>query len=136
MSIYESKYEYRRLWGNPYHLYSCVGAIGAVHLHITDHGDEHAEKYGERYSGGIEGHWRYAIANRPPDHALCPFLNAPCWHDGSSLQATETWIPLWRACQGDPDAMFDRLENAATEILEGRQLFLGQLMELVTGCET
>ena len=91
------KYELTFLGGKPRHTYSVVGAPGGVHLHITDYGDEWVEEYGYRYSGGIEIHYRQPpeyMRDDAPSHDNCWLLNAPCWHDGSSLQVTEYWAPL------------------------------------------
>lgn len=107
---YICKYEYSRRFGDAYHVWSVVGALGAVHLHITDQGKDN--KIG-RYYGGIEVHRRQSPDGRAPDHELCPFLHGPSWHDGSSLAATEIWIPFWIARRDEHDAMFAKLEIEA-----------------------
>ena len=116
-SDYRFKYEYTRRFGQGEHTWSAVGAKGAVHLHVTDYGQDHDTRYmPDRYSGGIEIHYRYPpeyMAKKAPDHDRCCLLNAPCWHDGSSLQASERWIPHWQEFQGAPDEhdrMFALLE--------------------------
>ena len=112
---YRCEYKYCRLFGQPRHIWALVGAHGGLHLHITDYGEKHEEEYGYRYQGGIEVHWRHppSGANRPPDNDECWLLKCPCWHDGSSLQATETWIPIWLSCKDDHDHMFAMLANEA-----------------------
>lgn len=115
MPKYRSKYEYSCPFGRPRHVWSSVGAQGAMHLHISDCGEEHERKYGERYSGGIEIHYRTPPSNRAPDHDQCWLLKGPCWHDGSSLAATEHWIPLWLASPEDHDRMFHLLEAELEE---------------------
>jgi DNA-directed RNA polymerase beta' subunit len=114
---YELKYEYQYLL-YPVHTFSAVGAIGGVHLHITDLGKKYKEKYGHQYSGGIEGHWRYPISNRPPSQKHCWLLGAPCWRDGSSL-AAETWIHIWLS--NNTDNILKMLEVEADKILTSRE---------------
>ncbi|KKM93449.1 hypothetical protein LCGC14_1208210, partial [marine sediment metagenome] len=35
----------------------------------------------------------------------------PCWHDGTSLYASEVFVPLWKANPHDHKGMFQRLER-------------------------
>lgn len=110
MAHYRCEYTYSRSFSQPQHIWQCVGAKGAIHLHITDYG----EKYGERYSGGIEIHYRTPpdyMASDAPSHDECRILKCPCWHDGSSLQASEIWIPFWLENMHDHEGMFRMLER-------------------------
>jgi len=94
----------------PRHIWSVAGERGGIHVSIWA-----TDIRPSGYIGGIEIHWR----NRPdwmdrsePDHEHCWLLNGPCWHDGSSLQATEYWIPLWLSVRGqehEHQTMFDYL---------------------------
>lgn len=109
---YRCKYEFTLRFGKPFHLWSLLGARGGLHLHITDNGEEHAREYGERYHGGIEIHYRTPpdyMQDTPPTSDECWLLHAPCWHDGSSLQASERWIPMWLTNQHDHEYMFRML---------------------------
>lgn len=111
---YRSKYEYSVNCGQPFHQWSVIGADGGLHLNIRDLGTEHEKKYRQRYSGGLEIHWRRPpdhMRDEPPSYDECWLLKCPCWTDGSSLQASEFWIPEWLAFQGDQDAMFELLES-------------------------
>lgn len=106
MSKYRCTYEYTVRHGWPFHVWTLVGARGGIHLHISDRGEK--DEYG-RYSGGIEIHHRSPpeyMQDQPPSHDECHVLKAPCWHDGSSLQASERWIPAWLADPHDHDRMF------------------------------
>ncbi len=106
---WRAKYEYQVQFGNPVHTWSIVGPASGLHLYITDQGKEYAEKYGDRYSGGIETHYRSPpayMADDAPSHDNCWLLCCPCWHDGSSLQVTEFWIPFWQSNPNDHDRMF------------------------------
>ncbi len=111
---YRCKYTYEQSRGRPLHRWSAVGARGAMHLYIRDTGPQFDQRHAERYTGGIETHWRSPpdyMQDEPPTHDLCWLLCCPCWHDGSSLQATEFWIPRWLDAPHDHDAMFALLES-------------------------
>lgn len=78
------------------------GELGGVHFWCEPTLEFAQKHYGERYMGGVETHWR----NKPgwalrdtPDREDCWLLNGPCWHDGSSLYATEFAIPAWERCK-------------------------------------
>ena len=110
---YECEYKYTNRF-YPEHMWKVVSARMGIHLHITDLGEKNTAM---RYSGGIECHWR-----SPPDHMKdevphknCWVLGGVCWHDGSSMQATEHWIPLWLLAPNDHDEMFRLLQNALEE---------------------
>ncbi len=108
METYRCKYEYSRRHGNPFHVWSLIGAHGGLHLHIGEFAED----------SGIEVHYRTPpdyMENQPPSDDHCWLLKTPCWHDGSSLQATEVWIPLWKSLNGDHDAMFDALRQEAAQ---------------------
>lgn len=68
-----------------------------------------SDKANDAY-GGIEMHSAKPTSNRPPDHGRCPALSMrPCWHDGSSLQAEEQWLPIWMSDPNDHALVFSRL---------------------------
>jgi len=120
MERYRCTYEYTTRLGYAYHVWTLVGAKGGLHLHINDRGKD--DKYG-RYSGGIEIHYRTPpeyMSNQPPSQD-CHVLKAPCWHDGSSLQATERWIPIWQSHPHDHDAMFRSLSVEADHHFAGQK---------------
>ena len=109
-SKYDCEYRYSVRNGNVYHTWIVIGSKGALHLHITDLMGV------ARYSAGIEVHYRTLpdyMAHEPPSHKHCDILGAPCWHDGSSLAAEETWIPRWLAAPHDHDGMFAALREEA-----------------------
>ena len=108
MPKYRCKYEYNREFGQPSHLWSVVGELGAMHLSIRAY--ELDKK--TNWCGGLEIHYRHApdyMRGDAPSHECCWLLEGPCWHDGSSLQAEEVWIPLWKAAPHDHDRMFELL---------------------------
>lgn len=108
---YRCKYEYRNEFGNPKHVWTCIGRYGAMHFHVTDMGEKWAQEHGrdERFSGGLEIHYRTPpdyMAEQAPSQDKCWLIGCPCWHDGTSLYAHETLIPMWRAAPDDHERMF------------------------------
>lgn len=97
---------------NPSHMWVVEGRHVVVHLRIKDFGEREGGDINDRYLGGIEYHYRQPpdyMAKYPPSHKTCSFTGANCWHDGSSLQASEQWIPLWRMAPNDHEGMFRAL---------------------------
>lgn len=104
------KYEFSAGHGYPRHVWTCVGRHGAVHFHVTDMGDEWEKQGHERYSGGLEVHYRSPpdyMADNAPSQDKCWLLGCPCWHDGTSLYASETLVPMWRVAPDDHKRMFE-----------------------------
>jgi hypothetical protein len=115
---YTSRYVYQMRFLRPEHSWELVGRCGGLHLHIQDSGDEHAAKYGDRYSGGLEIHYRQPpdfMRDNAPSHSPCWLLHCPCWHDGTSLYVSERIIPMWNGGRMTPDEMFRFLEREADE---------------------
>ena len=114
---YTCKYEYKRdIYDVPLHTWSVVGKPGGIHLHIRESG-----KPDHPYFGGLEVHYRQPpdyMKDKPPSQEHCWLLDAPCWHDGSSLQAEEIWIPLWRTMPNDHDRMLACLTQRWREAFE------------------
>jgi hypothetical protein len=107
MSRFTCKYEYTHRFGKPNHCWTVVGRHGAKHLHISPDAD-----YGD--TGGIETHYREPpdyMADDAPSHDQCWLLKAPCWHDGSSMHATEFFIPMWKSAPHDHEGMFRLLQR-------------------------
>jgi hypothetical protein len=73
-----------------------VGEHGAIDFHCSHADSEFACKYGR--TGGIEYHHRAPASYMRSDyscvHDHCWILDGKCWHDGTSLWASEHWIPL------------------------------------------
>lgn len=115
---YRWRYEMCSHYGYTDHTWYLVGARGGVHLHISDRGEDAARTYG-RYSGGVECHYRTApshMKNRPPSHDECNVLKAPCWHDGSSLLCSDTFIPAFEH-GASHNTMFGLLVGVANDWL-------------------
>lgn len=107
------KYKWEKPFGNAKHQWSFVGPFGGVHFHVSEN-----RQYGD--SAGLEFHHNRAChyrADEAPDHPTCWLTGEPCWHDGTSLHATETLWPIISAMlkSGDHDAIFRVLEREADE---------------------
>ena len=69
---------------------------------ILEMGDEiktYMKEHASEPSGGLEAHYRippHYMEDQAPSHARCHAIDAPCWHDGTSLYASEVLIPQWR----------------------------------------
>jgi hypothetical protein len=109
------RYQYRLHWrfSKWEHSFELVGSRGGGHLHLSENTPEFCQTYGTtRYSGGIEAHYRTApdyMADTPPSHDECWLIKANCWHDGSSLQVTEEFGPMFERRPTDYAGMFDAL---------------------------
>lgn len=113
---FKCKYSYEQeTWGSATHIYSLVGGQGAVHFWVREFQKDKGE-IGQ--SGGVEIHRRRPQDNSkhdPPSHNQCWLLNAPCWHDGSSLLGEE-WIRRWKIDPHDHNMLFCRLEGMYKEV--------------------
>lgn len=90
------RYQYRLSlrYGSWAHSYELVGRHGALHLHINDMGEKHAD----RYSAGLEIHYRSPpeyMDDKPPTHDECWLMKCPCWHDGTTLYAETHFLPMF-----------------------------------------
>jgi hypothetical protein len=115
MSKFRAKYEYRPNHGHPEHVWTVIGRLGAMHFHVTDMGEQWIIEHPsyERYSGGLEIHYRSPpdyMRDDAPSQDKCWLIGCPCWHDGTSLYASETLIPYWLVEPHDHQRMFHRLE--------------------------
>ena len=108
------EYKLTEHFGSWQHSWLIVGRYGAVNLHITERMQNPALAELPRFSGGIEIHYRAPpdyMSDQPPSQERCWAFEhgSPCWHDGSSLQAEERYIPLWRTDPHNHERMFDLL---------------------------
>ena len=98
-------------WGSENHMWELRGPNGGVHFHVNV---QHDAKYPP--TAGLEIH-RCAPADyqtgSAPHHINCPVTGGRCWHDGTSLYATETLWPMFAddlKC-GDHKSIFLGLEH-------------------------
>ncbi len=121
---YRHKYEMFFRYGHLTHVWSVEIAAGAVHLYISDYGEKREKHFVDRYSGGVQYHWRYPPEHRPnaaPQHHDCPYTHGVCWHDGTSTYATEHYIPMIEHMPIDSvhEMVFRSLERDAERTLIG-----------------
>lgn len=115
-------------WSKPFlsvrHNWEVVGPDGAVHFHVSM-----TEKYAP--SCGLEFHhtreaWRRLYGRKEAaHHRECSVLGEPCWHDGTSLYASERIWPLVQPLlrHGEHEEVFRILEHEYDSHFErGREL--------------
>lgn len=105
------EYTYQTLFGSAKHYWQIVGPVGAVHFHASVSIDRKYET-----SCGLEFHHSARAGmykTEAPHHLSCPVLGEPCWHDGTSLYATESlWPTIERWLKtGDHESVFRLLER-------------------------
>ena len=99
--------------------YAVIGPLGAIQFHHWI-GDDPMS----RDLAGLETH--YAAASKPDylgegsHHDICWLLEAPCWHDGTSLWAMEYWLPMFR--EVGEEWLWNRLERQYREIFESNHI--------------
>lgn len=102
-------YKWSKPFGSVQHHWELVGPEGGIHFHVSMYKENDP-------SAGLEFHHAARSGYRcdeAPDHINCPLIGEPCWHDGTSLYASECVWPMVKqmlAC-GDHDAVFRLLEN-------------------------
>lgn len=107
------KYTWSKPFGNARHWWELVGPLGAVHFHVSVN-----DKYGD--SCGLEFHHTEACGwhtDEAPHHINCPLTGGRCWHDGTSLYASEHLWPRVKDLLGlgNHEAIFRILEQEADE---------------------
>lgn len=95
--------------------YVVIGEEGAIHFHLMESSEDSRKAFGERYWGGVEIHSKkqmYEFSEKPTSDN-CWILGCQCWSDGSSLMASERYIPEWEFCQriGDFESLWLSLEH-------------------------
>lgn len=95
-----------------------VGTEGAVDFHVS-HAIAQFAYLGR--TGGIEEHHRSRVPymDEKPSHDNCWILNGPCWHDGSSLYASEVLIPIFES--GGESAIWIALRGEYISRFRSRQ---------------
>lgn len=103
------KYTYSKPFMSPAHRWEVVGPDGGIHFHVSI-------TPGYEPSCGLEFHHAARAKFRcdeAPDHTNCPLIGEPCWHDGTSLYASESIWPMVEPMLrgGDHEAVFRLLER-------------------------
>lgn len=110
------KYTWEHPFSSTRHSWSLVGPIGGVSLHVSIMDDD--AKFPDP-TCGLEFHHShrageiYPVNQEAPHHTPCWLIGEPCWHDGTSLYASET---IWPEVQcylrtGNHDQVFKVLER-------------------------
>lgn len=104
------KYGWSKPFGSPRHQWSFLGPVGGVHFTASYFKD------GEPPACGLEFHHTRAAGLYPdeaPHHTKCWLTGEPCWHDGTSLYASETLWPMIEPIlrSGDHETIFRFLEQ-------------------------
>jgi hypothetical protein len=89
MKFTNHKYTWQRPFTSTRHNWEVVGPKGAVHFHASINDDD---KYDPIC--GMEFHYceppEY-MKNHAPSHVDCKLTGGRCWHDGTSLYASQLW---------------------------------------------
>lgn len=109
------KYTWTKTFGSPRHNWEVVGPNGAVNFHVTTH-DQHEP------TAGLEFH--SLSGDGAPDHRDCPLTGGRCWHDGTSLYATEQlWPEISMMLRiRDHEAVFRVLEREYARYFSGEKV--------------
>ena len=102
-------YQWSKPFTNVRHEWSVIGAKAAIQFHVSIN-----ERYGD--TAGLEIHYFEAPAymrDRAPSQMKCVLTGSRCWHDGTSLYATETLWPIIQPMlrSGDHETIFHVLES-------------------------
>ena len=114
---YKYRYEKTLFCGYWSHTWILVGEHGGMHLNIRGYKSDKSIEY----SAGLETHYRKPpeyMKGKPPSHDECFILKTPCWHDGTSLYASEKYVPLFRN-KVDDEIIFASMAMDADRNLEG-----------------
>ena len=104
------KYSWSMPWTSVRHNWEFVGPNGALHFHVSI-----MEEQGYDPACGLEFH--HLKGTGAPDHIDCPLTGGRCWHDGTSLYASETVWPFVKEYlkSGDHKMIFKYLEELYME---------------------
>lgn len=103
------KYVWTKPFTFPRHEWSLVGRYAAISFHVQP-----STEYGD--TAGLEIHYfdppEY-MKEYPPSHIDCPYTGGRCWHDGTSLYASETLWPMIQPMlrSGDHETIFNVLDG-------------------------
>ena len=92
MKFRHHKYTWTKPFGSVQHHWELLGPNGGIHFHFT-------ETESDSPRAGLEFHHTRSANMKndvAPDHINCFLTGEPCWHDGTSLYATEDLLPQIR----------------------------------------
>ena len=97
-------------WSKPFttvrHQWELIGPNGGIHFHASG-------PHQGNWACGLEIHRSTPNGTDAPSQMKCWLLNAPCWHDGTSLYAEETLWPMIEVYlrTGEHETIFRFLER-------------------------
>lgn len=103
----------KKFWSPDGRIEWCVtGEYGSLSFWAIAVRPESITSFGETHYGGVESH--YNEKSKPsykgePDRHDCAQNGGKCWHDGTSLWASEYWIP--RVMPLGDEHIFSTLES-------------------------
>lgn len=105
MKFRHQKYTWSRPFLTIQHRWEMVGPNGAIHFTASVYEKE------DNATCGLEFH--HHSGEGAPHHLNCPLTGGRCWHDGTSLHATENLWPLIKGylSDGSHDIVFSLLER-------------------------
>lgn len=108
MKYRHEKYTWEKPFGSVRHMWQLIGPKGGIHFAVS---------LTPEYSPacGLEIHSREPQWDRAPDQNPCWLIGAPCWHDGTSLYASDVlWPEIEKMLRrSDHEAIFRVLEHEA-----------------------
>ena len=106
------KYIWTHPWMSTKHHWELRGPRGAIHFHVSIMDDD--VKFPDP-SCGLEFHHAFdpTKGQDAPAHIDCPMTGGRCWHEGTSLYASESVWPVVKHYleDGDHAAVFRVLEH-------------------------
>lgn len=114
------EYKWNKPFGSVRHSWSVLGPNGGVHFHVSL-----TDGYGA--SAGLEFHHTRSCGSHPgeaPHHKECWLTGEPCWHDGTSLYASDTLWPMIEPMLrgGEHEAIFGILEGEYNDRFKGYEI--------------
>jgi hypothetical protein len=105
------KYTWSQPFTHVHHNWDLIGPKGALNFHASMPADGREEP-----SCGLEFHHTESLFYAPqdaPHHLNCPLTGGRCWHDGTSLYASENVWPMVKGylVYGDHRKIFKLLEK-------------------------
>ena len=102
------------------HEWSFIGPYGGIHFHVSIMDDQ--EKYPDP-SCGLEFH--SFKGDGAPDHLDCWLTKGHCWHDGTSLYASDTVWPMVKQMIPAHQSIFQYLESIVDDHWELKDESMG-----------
>lgn len=116
MKFRDHEYKWSYSFDLTRHQWSLRGPRGGISFHVSrwegPDGQEKHAKFGGP-SCGLEFHRAFdpTGGEEAPSHAQCWLLKCACWHDGTSLYASETLWPIISSMMPDHATIFKVLEG-------------------------